>query len=480
MPTKQEEPLQPHQQRVVNKIQRQPGLVVAHEPGAGKTRTSIEAYKALKMPMDAIVPASLKENYRKELKKWTGGVPKDVDVLSQQLIARNGYRPETTQKLMVVDEGHRGRNPETNLNKELKHGLTEKRLVLTGSPIYNHPSDISTLVNLAAGKNILPETKGAFSDHFIRKEVQGPGVLGMLLGVKPGTTEHLKNKQLLRKVLQKYVDYEPTNKETFPSSSEETIKVPMDRQQQEIYDTMLGKAPAWIRYKVKQGLPPNKAELAKLQAFLTGLRQVSNSTAPFVADKEHAVAPKAQRAVEVIKERMKNDPQFKGIVYSNFLESGLDPVQNALKNEHIPYGEFSGRVNDETRQQAVRDYNLNKLRLLLLSSAGGEGLDLKNTKLVQILEPHFNEEKEKQIIGRAIRLGSHADLPPEQRHVDIQRYISTLPDPQGFHKLIQRKAPGSVDEYINTLAQQKTQLNNELYELLRMNRAAEVPPSEDQ
>ena len=58
----------PHQQRAVDKLLKsdQPGLILWHGLGSGKTRTSIEAYKALHMPTSVIVPASLAGNYRKE------------------------------------------------------------------------------------------------------------------------------------------------------------------------------------------------------------------------------------------------------------------------------------------------------------------------------------------------------------------------------------------------------------------------------
>ena len=102
---------------------------------------------------------------------------------------------------------------------------------------------------------------------------------------------------------------------------------------------------------------------------------------------------------------------------------------------------------------------------LLISSAGAEGLDLKGTRLIQLLEPHFNEEKEKQIIGRGIRYGSHAALSPEQQHVLVQRYLA---QPQGgwLDRLFGKNTTRGADEYIRNLALQKSQLNNQVQELL--------------
>ena len=55
----------------------------------------------------------------------------------------------------------------------------------------------------------------------------------------------------------------------------------------------------------------------------------------------------------------------------------------------------------------VNNYNEGKYKVLLLSSAGSESLDLKNTRQIHIMEPYWNEGKIIQVIGRAIRYKSH-------------------------------------------------------------------------
>jgi hypothetical protein len=46
---------------------------------------------------------------------------------------------------------------------------------------------------------------------------------------------------------------------------------------------------------------------------------------------------------------------------------------------------------------------------------------------VHILEPHFNDEKINQVIGRAARYESHANLPEEDRNVQVYKYQSNFP-----------------------------------------------------
>jgi hypothetical protein len=106
----------------------------------------------------------------------------------------------------------------------------------------------------------------------------------------------------------------------------------------------------------------------------------------------------------------------------------------------------------------VQQYNENKLRALLVSSAGGEGLDLKGTRLIQVLDPHWNDEKLKQVEGRGIRYKSHAELPPEERKVLVQRFLATRPAHGLLEKLHIQKPGGAADEYLTQLSGDKEKL----------------------
>ena len=61
----------------------------------------------------------------------------------------------------------------------------------------------------------------------------------------------------------------------------------------------------------------------------------------------------------------------------------------------------------------------NQIKVILISKAGSEGIDLKFIRQVHILEPWYNMNRIEQIIGRAVRNFSHKDLPFEQRNVQI-------------------------------------------------------------
>lgn len=461
-------PLLPHQQRIIERLKQedQPGLILMHGLGSGKTRSSIEAYKSLGLPAEVVLPAALKGNYEKELERWVGKKPKNVSITSQQEVARKGIPEDNYRdKLMIIDEAHRLRNEDTKLYKALKGSEAKKRVLLTGTPIYNDPSDIAKLINVAAGKTILPERKPEFEKEFIAQKTVFPTLAHRILGVSPGQELSVKNKDYLRAVFKKMIDYHAGNAEGMPEVSKEVVRVPMHEKQQQLYKAMMKELPWYLRMKVSAGLPPDKKELDKLIPFLSGARMISNSTSGFTKDETDVVSPKVEQAFKFFKQRMDEDPTYKGLIYSNYLKSGVEPYKKLLEANKIPYGEFTGEINDKVRQQLVRDYNANKLRALIVSSAGGEGLDLKGTRLVQLLEPHFNNEKIKQVIGRAARYKSHEALDPEKRKVLIQSYLSSL-NPSMLEKL-RKKKPVSTDEYLQNLSDEKEKLNEEFIKLIR-------------
>lgn len=465
-------PMLPHQQRIIERLEKddQPGLILMHGLGSGKTRSSIEAYKKLGLPTEVLLPAALKGNYEKELKKWVGRVPKNINIRSQQEIARKGANPEDFKdKLMIIDEAHRLRNEDTKLYKTVKELAPKKRILLTGTPIYNHPADIAKLINLAAGKNVMPERQPEFEQEYIAQKTVFPSFVHRVLGVKPGQELSVKNKDYLKAVFKKLVDYHGGNSEGFPDVSHERVKVPMSAKQQDIYKAMMKELPWYMRMKVQAGLPPDKKELDKLIPFLSGARMISNTTKGFVKDDKDVSSPKIEKAFEFLKSKIDEDPSYKGLIYSNYLNSGVDPYKALLQKANIPFGEFTGEIKDSVRNQLVKDYNENKLKALIVSSAGGEGLDLKGTRLVQLLEPHFNNEKIKQVIGRAARYKSHESLDPEKRKVLIQNYLSTVTP--GMLDKITGKITGSknisTDEYLQNLADEKEKLNNEFIKLIK-------------
>ena len=136
------------------------------------------------------------------------------------------------------------------------------------------------------------------------------------------------------------------------------------------------------------------------------------------------------------------------LVYSNYvLMEGLQIFKIYLKyfgfgvfksksegTDDFRYVEYHGMIDQEQRAKNIAAYNDldNKhgkiIKIIMISPAGAEGLSLFNTRQVHIMEPYWHEVRIEQMIGRAVRLCSHKNLPKNERHVDVFRYKSVKND----------------------------------------------------
>lgn len=87
----------------------------------------------------------------------------------------------------------------------------------------------------------------------------------------------------------------------------------------------------------------------------------------------------------------------------------------------------------------------NLVKVVLISKAGSEGIDLKFIRQVHILDPWYNMNRLEQIIGRAVRNLSHKDLPFEKRNVQIFMYGT----------LLENNKEESADLYVYRVAEYK-------------------------
>ena len=128
-----------------------------------------------------------------------------------------------------------------------------------------------------------------------------------------------------------------------------------------------------------------------------------------------------------------------------------------------------------------------RLCVLMASRAGAEGINLENVRHVHILEAQWNPAVIDQVVGRAIRICSHARLPMDQRTVEVKIYVSVFSQEQAVGiegpniALIRRNDMGlkrydvdqpvetflSTDEYMFDLAYRKGRIAKNISLLLK-------------
>jgi SNF2 family DNA or RNA helicase len=120
--------------------------------------------------------------------------------------------------------------------------------------------------------------------------------------------------------------------------------------------------------------------------------------------------------------------RFKTYYGSRLLGSLLD-----LKG--ISYVFFDGDMDDNDRIKVLERFNSpeningDKIKVIILTSAGSAGINLKEIRRFHILEQYFNLSYMKQVIGRGVRYLSHERLPLHKRNITIRNYFLNLATP---------------------------------------------------
>lgn len=137
------------------------------------------------------------------------------------------------------------------------------------------------------------------------------------------------------------------------------------------------------------------------------------------------------------------------------------------------YSILSGDVLPEDRDvivsKFISDENKNGevIKLLLISSVGAEGLDLRNVRSIHIMEPYWNYGRIEQIIARAVRYKSHESLPESKRNVQPYIYLSDYPANYVFRPT--KKEPvgeKTTDIYLYERSIKNKQLIDRMYALM--------------
>jgi hypothetical protein len=129
-------------------------------------------------------------------------------------------------------------------------------------------------------------------------------------------------------------------------------------------------------------------------------------------------------------------------------------------------------------EQIRRRYNTENnmfgqvIKVFMITASGSEGINLKNTRFVHIMEPYWHPVRTEQVIGRARRICSHNDFEdPKLKTVKVFMYLATMTDKQTEGDMNielkthdrsrdpKKKRPITTDEYLYELSSMKERIN---------------------
>lgn len=378
------------------------GAIMYHGVGSGKTLTAVvSSYWYLQLYPDnkiiVISPSALLYNFIEGMRQYGLSIQDNRYTFTtyEKYVRLSETNKKATNCLLIVDEAHNCRtemkvfnlqNPDTGevvgqSSRQNKRGFnileygamnSHKILLLTGTAFVNSIYDIENLLAMIDKRT--PLEKLTFDNA---------------LGSPSNITDYFSYR----------ISYFASPKSIyFPERREKLIYLEMSKDMEDKY----------IDQKNNGG---------SKNAFLIDERKASNSLY-----EKNQINPKVKWCIDEIS---KNTTQ-KFIIYAGLYNLGIELLESALNKNKINYVKITGREDATIKERNKNFYNAYNgkdfnSRVLLISKAGAEGVDTKNTQNIILLDHQWNDALSEQIIARAIRYKSHFELPVKERYVNVYR-----------------------------------------------------------
>jgi hypothetical protein len=158
------------------------------------------------------------------------------------------------------------------------------------------------------------------------------------------------------------------------------------------------------------------------------------------------------------------------------LYTGTESAEEREIIRNIYNGDWNNIPNNISTLLRARSTNNNMgeiIKVLMITSAGSEGINLRNTRYVHIMEPYWHPVRLEQVVGRARRICSHQGLEEQYRTVEVFVYLMVFTKEQlDTDSAIELKlkdcskippyAPQSSDENLFEILTRKENLTTQL------------------
>lgn len=348
-----------------------------------------------------------------------------------------------THTLLIVDEAHTLRNSDSATFRAVFAiaSLVDRVLLLTATPMVNTVTDMQSLLRLLANDARVKVADKEFVDH----EKLEPRRLRAFASLFTG------------RVLTHHV---PLSSEHFPEVDYVTHQVPMYRLQADRYrdfeDQMLTPA---MKQLLREGIVSNR-----LNSFLVRTRAISNTVGRYALPEE-GDKPEDSAKFRGIRKSLLEEPK-PAVVYSFYLKNGVLPLRDFIDSTtELRTAVISGESSVSEVRRVLKAFNVERtVDVLFLTSAVRQGITLLRARSIHVMESGWNESLQTQVIGRVARFNSHSDLPPEERHVQVHYWITTL------------RGEVTADQYVHEVAERKANLIAKFEEVISHLRPPRICP----
>jgi hypothetical protein len=163
------------------------------------------------------------------------------------------------------------------------------------------------------------------------------------------------------------------------------------------------------------------------------------------------------------------------------LYTGTETSEEKEMVRHIYNGEWDQIPESigNVLKSKYRNNNMGEVvKIFIITSSGSEGINLRNTRFVHIMEPYWHPVRLEQVIGRARRICSHKDLPKALQTVEVFVYLMIFSEAQlNSDEAIELKrkdlskaipmVPITSDQYLFEISEIKANLTGQLTECIK-------------
>ncbi|XP_033361036.1 DNA excision repair protein ERCC-6-like isoform X1 [Bombus vosnesenskii] len=333
---------------------------------------------------------------------------------------------------VILDEGHKIRNPQAKISKAVKEFSTPHRLLLTGSPMQNSLKELWSLFDF-----ILPGKLGtlpAFLEH-----CAAPITRGGYTNASPlQEAIALQVATMLRDTITPYMLRRTKNDVqhhlSLPEKNEQVLFCSLTGEQKELYKEYLRSADvSFILHEKSNSV--SRRYRARLLIALSVLRKICNHpdlflyTNPVDSDEDIDVSNEALEKfgywkrsgkMIVVRSLLKIwKKQGHRVLLFTQGRQMMHVLESLVQSEEYSYLRMDGITSMSQRQETIRLFNKDPsyFVFLLTTRVGGLGVNLTGANRVVIYDPDWNPATDAQARARAWRIG-------QNKKVTIYRLIT--------------------------------------------------------
>lgn len=369
------------------------GGILGDEMGLGKTLQAIglisHVMNRVEPPSILIVaPATLVQNWSSEIKKFAVGIDAQLHVgrdrrLDPRVFNKHrlivttydtlrvdfGLFSKRTWDLVVCDEAQALKNQSSIRSSQIGELHAKSKILVTGTPVENSPSDLTTLVDIAV-----------------------PGLMGHVGNLGTREVDDLRFARMIGQICSPAV------------LRREVRDVAQDLPELIIQDEPLAPSDSFIDLYEEIRL---RAKTQGILPTITRLQQLCCSPAMIGPEASAVHDVKMARTIEICSEIFQYSNE-KVLIFTTFVDS-IDLLAQRIGAAFGPeqVRTLDGRLPPAQRQLLVDQFNEdNAPRFLVINPrAGGSGLNLQGANHVIHFNPQWNPQLERQATARAYRRG---------------------------------------------------------------------------